>query len=569
MSAQSDEGRPPAVQVQSRGQPVLIACRDGAGQAELHERLRRHADVAVARLLPERQGGGAIAVVRLPADHPLWRQAAEAGLLIEPDSPLMAATPRRLPLAPMASPASGAGFAATIEVRGDHGQSLEGALVQLSGGVWEAQAVTGADGTAPLTLAGETPETLLELAVLPRHGHWSRWMAEPLLAADSVNTITLKPLSDQVPGFPAQATTGWGARAMGLDRLPGAWRGQGIRVAVIDSGVAASHPQLSGIQHGRDFTGPDPRGWARDALGHGTAVAGLLAAAGDTGIRGCIPDAEIHVCKVFPGGRCGDLIAALDYCLDQDIDIAILGLGTDWESDLVEQRIRLAKQHGIAIIAAAGSSGGAVQYPARSANVLAVAAIGKAGEYPADSCNASWGDGEEGFFVPEFSCAGPGIDVCAPGVAILSCQAPDGYAAWDGTSLAAPHVAALAAHLLAQHPALRQAGRDGRRVDSLFGILKDTALAAGDANVVGAGLPDAGRATGQDTGSAPADVANALRRIITILRPSPEAAPGLDQLHAAMRAAGLDRPEEIAAGTTPGLYHLRMTMVMAGLSPPH
>src|SRR5207248_10948375 len=101
-------------------------------------------------------------------------------------------------------------------------------------------------------------------------------------------------------------------------------------------------------------------------------------------------------------------------------------------------------------------------------------------------------------FVPPFSCRGPELDLCAPGVAVIACQSPDGYAICDGTSVAAAHVAALAALILAHHTDFKGgfAGRDFQRVERLFQILKDTAQPIGHPWQTGAGLPDAARALG-------------------------------------------------------------------------
>jgi subtilisin family serine protease len=103
-----------------------------------------------------------------------------------------------------------------------------------------------------------------------------------------------------------------------------------------------------------------------------------------------------------------------------------------------------------------------------------------------------------GLFVPNFSCTGPEVDLCAPGVAVISCQSPEGYAACSGTSIAAPHVAALAALVLAHRGEFRTrfARRDARRVERLFQVLKETAQPLGDPLQTGAGLPDAARALG-------------------------------------------------------------------------
>src|SRR5260221_5749560 len=103
-----------------------------------------------------------------------------------------------------------------------------------------------------------------------------------------------------------------------------------------------------------------------------------------------------------------------------------------------------------------------------------------------------------GLFVPPFSCRGPELDLCAPGVTIVACQSPDGYAICDGPSLAAAHVTALAALILAHHGDFKGGfvRRDFQRVERLFQILKDTAQPIGHPWQTGAGLPDAARALG-------------------------------------------------------------------------
>jgi subtilisin family serine protease len=137
-----------------------------------------------------------------------------------------------------------------------------------------------------------------------------------------------------------------------------------------------------------------------------------------------------------------------------------------------------------------------VQYPASSPNVLAVAAVGKAGEFPPDSYHAqtvSVVDGS-GFFSPKFTCFGPEIAVCGPGVAILSSVPPSNYAAWDGTSMAASHVTGLAALVLAHHPDFQGAfrARNADRVDRLFQILRASTqpVNIGDSRRTGFGMPD-------------------------------------------------------------------------------
>jgi hypothetical protein len=129
------------------------------------------------------------------------------------------------------------------------------------------------------------------------------------------------------------------------------------------------------------------------------------------GIRGYAPDAELHACKLPLDARLSDLVAALGYCLQTGIDLVCLGYGCEHGSAIVDQRIAVAKQQGIGIIAAAGNTAGAVQFPACSPHVAAVGAIGEVGTFPEDSPQALQAEvaaAAYGSLVP-FSGHGPGL----------------------------------------------------------------------------------------------------------------------------------------------------------------
>ena len=291
---------------------------------------------------------------------------------------------------------------------------------------------------------------------------------------------------------------------MQVDRLPPEYRGRGAKIALIDTGVATTNPQLRRINRGVEIGGGDGRAWSQDSAGHGTPIAGVIAAAGDGAVRGLAPDAEVHVCGLPLDARCSDLAAALDYCVGAGIDVACIGFGCAHGSAIVAQRISAVKERGgLAVVAAAGSSGGPVWFPACSPHVLAVGAIGGLGTFPADSPQAAHGAtaaaAAGGLFVPAFSCCGLELDLCAPGVAIVACQSPDAYAVCDGTSIATAHVAALAGLVLAHHADFRRdfAMRNGMRAERVFQILKETAQPIGQPWQTGAGLPDAARALGR------------------------------------------------------------------------
>ena len=403
-------------------------------------------------------------------------------------------------------PHSGPAFTAVITVLGKDGAPIADAEVSLFGSMLPATGVTDASGQVSLSLYGESATSIRSLYVKPRSDYWSFYQRDPDVSADEPNVVGLRALSDwpTLTGFQRQKVVGWGQKAMRMDQLPPTYRGQGIKIAVVDSGAATTHESLNRIRAGFDIvnkkTSPDT--WNEDTLGHGSHCAGVIGGADLThGIRGFAPDAELHVCKLFPGGQVSQLIDALEYCIEKQIDIVNLSLGGAEPSEALEQQILRARRAGIACIVAAGNSGGPVQYPASSPNVLAVSAIGKLDEFPPDSYHAqtlTQNVDANGYFSASFSCFGPQVSVCGPGVAIASTVPPNNYAAWDGTSMAAPHISGLAALVLAHHPEFQGKARNSERVDRLFQVIKMSArrVSQGDQNQIGVGLPDAVVAVG-------------------------------------------------------------------------
>ncbi|MES2522094.1 MAG: S8 family serine peptidase [Gemmatimonadota bacterium] len=459
---------------------------------------------------------GSLMLARMMQDKAqLLQNQAGARLTVERDRPLTLAIDvspieRRMPNPGVLVPHAD-GFTVTIEVVSDSGP-LADADVFIFGSVWPTQGKTGPDGRATMTVAGESPDTIASLYVKPKVDYWSYWLDRPQLVPNTVNSITVKALSSQLVDFPGRQLLGWGERAMGLDRVPPSFDGSGIKVAVVDSGAATSHRNLVSVGRGASVVGERREAWTEDTIGHGSHCAGIIAGGpiiNGSGIRGFAPAAEVHVVRIFPGGRFSDLVAALDYCMENGIDVVNLSLGGGEPSRIIEERLTRAKEMGVACIAAAGNSGGPVSYPASSTNCLAVSAIGKWGEFPTDSFHAQQALSElqsaDGLFPAKFSCFGPEIDVAGPGVAIVSSLPPDSFGAWDGTSMAAPHVTGLATLVLAHHPDFKGPfkARDARRVERLFEILKASALPLqfGDTNRSGAGLPYAPRALGLEATS--------------------------------------------------------------------
>jgi subtilisin len=555
----------------------------GAADPGFLERLRGFGGIEIVRnIVPRALRCPPVTVVRMTADKAVaLARSTRGALVIEADEPLRAASLAAFPAA-AAAPAIpvglGPGFTTTIQVVDPSGVPVEQTEVQLVGQAWTAQGITGRDGKVVLTLYRERSEGVVELRVEPRHSYWGLCRSRPALQPDAVNIVSVRQLTNV-------DEPGWGERALRFDRLPHEQPAGGIKIALIDTGVATSHKQLRHIERGFVSAGGDGRSWAQDPAGHGTLCAGIIAArpVSSAGIRGCAQGAEMHVCKVPDDGSCSDLVEALDYCVGSGIDVACVGFGCQRGSALVEHCILAAKQQGVALIAAAGNTGGPVEFPACSRHALAVGGVGQAGSFPADSQPVDQAimtiDDGRGLFIPAFSCKGPELDLCAPGVAVISCQAPDAYAARDGTSLAAAHVAALAALVLAHHADFQRdfANRDARRVKRLFQILKSTAQPLADPTFSGAGLPDAAYALGLQRETRP---------------PSAAVEGGLEAMRAAMRRAGLGRPANgtavlpqpprgpaevmdlplrpaqptAATALAAGMLDLRAAMLMAGLS---
>ncbi|OEU66497.1 MAG: hypothetical protein BA863_06120 [Desulfovibrio sp. S3730MH75] len=368
-----------------------------------------------------------------------------------------------------------------IVVKGSQGELVSKAHVTVAGLLWVDSGFTNTKGQVKLTLLGETEESISSIDIKPAHTYWSLHIDQPAIAAGEDNEVVLKKIGPSVSSngnTDEKQFVGWGQQDMGLIGQPQQLKP--VKIAVIDSGISGVHPDLS-PSRGFDF-GDTPDGttsWQKDGSGHGTHVSGICAAQDNTfGILGFAPNAELIVLRIFPNASNSKLMEALDWCLDNDVDVVNMSLGGKNGSELVRQRIQACRENGLLPVAAAGNSGGDVLFPAAFSEVLAVAAIGRFGTFPDDSSHYKHiGENpvQSGkYFSPQFTCRGPEIDVCAPGVAITSCVPGAGYAAWDGTSMACPHVAGLAGRLLQMRDDIRDKPRRGERSQNLFDAIIET-----------------------------------------------------------------------------------------------
>ncbi len=473
----------------SSAEPFLekLALMDGV---EIVRRLKPRALHALARA----NGGPASEVIVARIDEQrgeALRRGAPPHVIVEVDARLgyfdvAASEPIGWQLGARALPFPRPRRDIRFRILGEGDRPLANAGVYLYGPGFPAQAVTDSSGQATLQTFSVDGAGILAVYVRPASDHWERYLQNPLLDPDNVNTIRLSPLGRTPAKFPGVRPHSWGQRMMRFDRISADWSGTGIRIGLIDSGCDTSHPILRQVTQGVDITREeDARSWTADEIGHGTHCAGIVAGAANpaSGMIGCAPGSELHVFKVVPGGYFSDLIDALDHCMERRLDLVQIGVNGERYSELVAQKINEARLNGVACVVGAGNSGGPVQFPGNVPGVLSVAAIGKLDECPMDTRHAQSALAQQigfaGMFCANFSCWGPQVGVCAPGVAIISSVPGGGYAAWDGTSMAASHVTGFAAVLLSNHPLLQSVSYTRsleQRVALLFDLIRSSAL---------------------------------------------------------------------------------------------
>ncbi|TDC02784.1 hypothetical protein E1267_28660 [Nonomuraea longispora] len=364
---------------------------------------------------------------------------------------------------------------------------------------------------APLVSAGTLDETLFDVATLAREGRTDRipllvtYRGEPAASALSPAAVALAGATDVRPlpsidgaaltvrpsdaarfwnGFrgerPALERSAGGIAKIWLDRqvtasldksvplvgAPAGWEkgldGTGAKVAVLDTGIDAEHPDLAGkITASENFTTSSD---ITDKKGHGTHVASIIAGSGSASggtYKGVAPGASLLIGKVLGDNGRGDwswAIAGMEWAALQGADVVNLSLGsccgdgTDPMSQAVDE---LTRAHGTLFVAAAGNAGETLTVDTPAAADLAVA-VGSV-------------DKDTGTSLSGFTSKGPRLydaavkpNVVAPGDGIVAARSStssgkphpgnERYTAGSGTSMATPHVAGAAAILAQQHP---------------------------------------------------------------------------------------------------------------------
>jgi subtilisin family serine protease len=269
------------------------------------------------------------------------------------------------------------------------------------------------------------------------------------IGAAPVEAATADPLLDQQ----------WGLFDIGAPQVWNQSTGVGVTVAIIDGG-SGPHPDLdANLEPGRSIIDGFESTGATDVDsdgGHGTHVAGIVAAIAKNGIgvSGVAPNARILPFRVLDSDGHGigdDVVIAMRLAVDEGVKVINLSLGSTTQSPSMTRAIQYAVDHNVLVVAAAGNFGenATPRWPAADDNTLAVTAI------------------DQNRIVASFGQRGDYIDLSAPGVNILSTKTskfsclsvaePVGYGCISGTSMAAPFVSGAAALLFSAHPGITAA----------------------------------------------------------------------------------------------------------------
>ncbi|MFF8833541.1 type VII secretion-associated serine protease mycosin [Streptomyces sp. NPDC015131] len=341
-------------------------------------------------------------------------------------------------------------------------------------------------------LATGAAATAVALAALP---------ASPAAADDTQCTF---------PGKPYEGRP-WSLQRVLLDELWKQSTGKGVRVAVVDTGVDIKNPQLTKAVDTKSGINLIPRGikddngdpiergkedGTTDTVGHGTKVAGIIAArpAKGTGFVGLAPDATIIPVQQNDAeghGTAETLAAAIRHAIDEKAHVINISQDTAKAvkpTPLLEEAVQDALEANIVVVASAGNDGmgGNVKktYPASYEGVLAVASSDRNNERAA------------------FSQSGDFVGVAAPGVDMVSTVPGGGHCADNGTSFSAPYVAGLAALVRSKHP-----DWTGRQIVAQIQQTAERSVAGHD-RLVGWGVVDPVRALTEDDKPIEAPVAH-------------------------------------------------------------
>lgn len=278
------------------------------------------------------------------------------------------------------------------------------------------------------------------------------------------------------PAFPLPAGVDAAEVPWGILRVdaPAAWsvtKGEGVKVAVIDTGIDCTHPDLKANCAG-GYNAIDSSKPPMDDNEHGTHVAGTIAGVLDgKGVVGVAPKARLYAVKVLDKDGAGGLtsiIKGLIWAGNNKMDVANMSLGAPMGTIFMRAALKYATVRGVTVFAAAGNDGGSVNYPGAYPEAITISALA-----PNET-------------IAKFSSRGNQVAFIAPGVDVKSSVPHGGYDNFAGTSMATPHMTGLGALAVA---------RGAHGVDAVRAALKRAAVPVPGlkASEQGAGVVDAAK----------------------------------------------------------------------------
>lgn len=315
-----------------------------------------------------------------------------------------------------------------------------------------------------------------------------------------VDDIPVKPIEAiQTVASSAEYIDAWGVQRIGAETAANrGFKGAGVKVGIIDSGIDYNHPDLKdNYKGGYNFIDNNSDPYDNELNSHGTHVAGIIAAKDNgTGVVGVAPAASIYAIKVFgangSGGEISTIVAAIEWAIENGMNVVNLSFGVDsMTAQLMPDVFRplqevcdLAYSKGIVLVAAAGNEGrNTVSIPAAYNSVIAVTATDQNNQRAVFNNFMSANTGAE-------------LELAAPGTNIKSTVPGGGYALLSGTSQAAPHVTGAVA--VVQSAGINDANGNGYVADEVRQRLDSTAKDLGDPSrdaTFGWGLVDLAAAT--------------------------------------------------------------------------
>ena len=247
-----------------------------------------------------------------------------------------------------------------------------------------------------------------------------------------------------------------------------------LKIAILDSGIDGNHPDLAGRIR-KEYNAIGNNDSVEDEFGHGTAVAGIIAASHNgVGIKGVNSLADIYSVKVSNEkgvSEVSSLVRGIEWCIKEKVHIMNISLGLSHDSEELERAINKAINSGIVVVAAAGNNYMTwTDYPAQYPKVISVNAVTH--DYAVDETYAGYGK----------------IDVAAPGESILTTVPGGGYKVFSGTSIATAYITGIVSLIMSENESELRSINGESKVDETLSLLKLKAIPLGDKKSYGTGF---------------------------------------------------------------------------------